>query len=105
MLFVLKPWALDPGQFSTVRPSADVLVLVTVSFFVGLVVTVRLVRFLWVLQRHTAVARGMLWMCAALIVINVCRALRLSTVWRGTEVTSVMNSLPAIVVLVILLWV
>src|SRR5258708_1939721 len=104
MLILPTPWTFDPGQLSAVRPSADVLVLVTVGFFMGFVVSLRLVRFLWVLQRHTAVARGMGWMCAALIVINVCRALRLSAVWRNTLVGSVMASLPGIVVLVTLLW-
>jgi two-component system LytT family sensor kinase len=104
MLFLPRPWSFDPGQLAAVRPSADVLVLTTVAFFMGLVVTLRLVRFLWVLQRRTAVARGMVWMCAALIVINVCRGLRLSTVWRNTAVHSVMASLPGIVVLITLLW-
>ena len=76
MLLLLKPWTFDPGQLSGFRPTADVLVLVTVAFFMGLIVSVRLVRFLWVLQRHTAVARGMVWMCAGLIVLNICRAFR-----------------------------
>src|ERR1700748_112024 len=86
MLFLLKPWTFDPGQLSGFRPTADVLVLVTVAFFMGLIVSVRLVRFLWVLQRHTEVARGMVWMCSGLIVLNVCRAIRLGTVWRDTLV-------------------
>ena len=105
MLLLLKPWTFDPGQLSGFRPTADVLVLVTVAFFMGLIVSVRLVRFLWVLQRHTAVARGMVWMCAGLIVLNICRALRLGTVWRDTLVKSVIASLPGIIGLVILLWV
>ena len=46
MLFLLKPWTFDPGQLSGFRPTADVLVLVTVAFFMGLIVSVRLVRFL-----------------------------------------------------------
>ena len=105
MLFLLKPWTFDPGQLSGFRPTADVLVLVTVAFFMGLIVSVRLVRFLWVLQRHTAVARGMVWMCTGLIVLNICRAFRLGTVWRDTLVQSVIASLPGIIGLVVLLWV
>ena len=105
MLFLPKPWTFDPGQLSGFRPTADVLVLVTVAFFMGLIVSVRLVRFLWVLQRHTAVARGMVWMCAGLIVLNICRAFRLGTVWRDTLVKSAIASLPGIVGLVVLLWV
>ena len=38
MLFVLKPWTFDPGQLSGFQPTADVLVLVTVAFFMGLIV-------------------------------------------------------------------
>src|SRR3984957_10826514 len=105
MLFLLKPWTFDPGQLSGFRPTADVLVLVTVAFFMGLIVSVRLVRFLWVLQRHTAVARGMVWMCTGLIVLNICRALRLGTVWRDTLLQSTIASLPGIIGLVVLLWV
>jgi hypothetical protein len=105
MLFLLKPWTFDPGQLSGFRPTADVLVLVTVAFFMGLIVCVRLMRFLWVLQRHTNVARGMVWMCAGLIVLNICRAIRLGTVWRDTLVHSAIASLPGIIGLVVLLWV
>src|ERR1700761_1106645 len=105
MLLLLKPWTFDPGRLSGFRPTADVLVLVTVAFFMGLIVSVRLVRFLWVLQRHTEVARGMVWMCSGLIVLNVCRAIRLGTVWRDTLVQSVIASLPGIIGLIILLWV
>ncbi len=105
MLFLVKPWTFDPGQLSGFRPTAGVLVLVTVAFFVGLIVAVRLARFLWVLHRHTAVPRGMVWMCAGLIVLNICRAIRLGTVWRDTLVQSVIASLPGIIGLVILLWV
>src|ERR1700733_2574633 len=64
MLFLLKPWTFDPGQLSGFRPTPGELVLVTVAFFMGLIVSVRLVRFLWLLRRHTAVARGMVWMCS-----------------------------------------
>ncbi len=105
MLFLLKPWTFDPGQLSGFRPTADVLVLVTVAFFTGLVVSVRLVRFLWVLHRHTVVARGVLWMCTGLIVLDICRAWRLRTVWRETLTQSVIASLPGIIGLVVLLWV
>src|SRR6201996_8479848 len=105
MLLLLKPWTFDPGRLSGFRPTADVLVLVTVAFFMGLIVSVRLVRFLWVLQRHTEVARVIVWMCSGLIVLNVCRAIRLGTVWRDTLVQSVIASLPGIIGLVILLWV
>src|SRR5215471_15877375 len=105
MLFLLKSRTFDPGQLSGFRPTADVLVLVSVAFFVGLIVSVRLVRFLWVLQRHTAVARGMVWMCTGLIVLNICRALRLGTVWRDNLAQSVIASLPGIIGLVVLLWV
>ncbi len=105
MLFLLKPWTFDPGQLSGFRPTADVLVLVTVAFFMGLIVSVRLVRFLWVLQRHTDLARGMVWMCAGLIVLNLCRAFRLGTVWRDTLLQSVIASLPGIIGFVVLLWV
>src|SRR5579863_7990323 len=105
MLFLLKPWTFDPGQLSGFRPTADVLVLVTVAFCMGLIVCVRLVRFLWVLQRHTAVARGMVWMCTGLVVLTICRAIRLGSVWRDTLVQSVIASLPGIIGLVVLLWV
>ena len=105
MLFLLKSRTFDPGELSGFRPTADVLVLVSVAFFLGLIVSVRLVRFLWVLQRHTALARGMVWMCTGLIVLNICRALRLCTVWRETLAPSVIASLPGIFGLVVLLWV
>src|ERR1700761_1687907 len=105
MLFLLKPWTFDPGQLSGFRPTADVLVLVTVAFSMGLIVSVRLVRFLWVLRRHTAVARGIVWMCAGLIILDICRAIRLRTVWRETLTRSVIASLPGIIGLVVLLWV
>src|SRR6202041_1409136 len=105
MLLLLEPWAVGPGQLSGFRPTADVLVLVTVAFFMGLIVCVRLVRFLWVLQRHTAVARGMVWMCTGLIVLNLCRAIRLGAVWRDTLVQSIIASLPGIIGFVVLLWV
>jgi hypothetical protein len=105
MLFLLKPWTFDPGRLSGFRPTADLLVLVTVAFLMGLIVSVRLVRFLWVLQRHTTVARGMVWMCTGLIVLVISRAIRLATVWRDTLVQSVIASLPGIIGLIVLLWV
>src|ERR1700733_1089336 len=105
MLFLATPWTFDPGQLSALRPGANVMVLETVAVFTELIVSVQLVRFLWGLQRHTAVAKGMVWMCAALIVITACRILRWSAVWRTSVANSAAVSLPGIVVLVTLLWV
>ena len=58
MLFLATPWTFDPGQLSALRPGANVMVLETVAVFTELIVSVQLVRFLWGLQRHTAVAKG-----------------------------------------------
>ena len=104
MLSLATPWTFDPGQLSALRPGANVMVLETVAVFTELIVSVQLVRFLWGLQRHTAVAKGMVWMCAALIVITACRILRWSAVWRTSVANSAVVSLPGIVVLVTLLF-
>jgi two-component system, LytTR family, sensor kinase len=105
MLVLLKPWTFDPGRLSGFRPTADVLVLVTVAFLTELIVCVRLVRFLRALQRHAAVARGMLWMGAGLIILTLLRGVRLTTAWRDSFNGSVMATLPGMLGLVILLWV
>jgi hypothetical protein len=105
MLSLATPWTFDPGQLSALRPGANVMVLETVAVFTELIVSVQLVRFLWGLHRHTVVAKGMVWMCAALIVITVCRTLRWSAVWRTTVGNPAFVSLPGLIVLVTLLWV
>jgi two-component system, LytTR family, sensor kinase len=105
MLFLATPWTFDPGQLSGLRPSANVLILITVAFSMWLIVSVRLLRFLWVLHRHTSVATGMVWMSAALVVITSCRALRLIQIWRNATSNAAVLSLPWFVAFVTLLWV
>lgn len=105
MLFPATTWTFDPGLISGVHPSANVLTFVTVAFSLGFIVSIRLLRFLWVLHRHAAVDRSMAWMATALTVITSCRAFRLAQIWKTATGSVAIVSLPGFIVLVTLLWV